>query len=429
MPVSRTPPLLFRHAEQLLTLAGASAPRRGKDLGELGIVRRGSVLTADGKILQVGTTRDLDAEARRLRARVIDCRGRVVMPGFVDSHTHLVFAGSRVQDYELRLCGKTYEEIAAAGGGIRLSARLLRQASPAKLVARTNHFLNQFAAHGTTTVEVKTGYGLDFTNEMKTLQVVRRLQEYSAIELVPTLLAAHVVPPEYAGRGGAYVDVVVKKLVPEVARRKLAEFVDCFCDRGAFSLSECRRVLEAGLRHGLVPRVHAEQLTRTGASRLAVELGAASADHLDCVTDADIRAVARSNVVATLLPGSNFHLGLRCYVPARRLIEAGAVVALATDFNPGTCPTLNMQMILSIACNTLRLTPAETICAATLNAAYALRRAHRLGSLAPGKQADLVVMDLDDYRKIPYYFGVNHCVMAVKGGRIIYQVGQRPDSA
>jgi imidazolonepropionase len=270
-------------------------------------------------------------------------------------------------------------------------------------------------------VEVKSGYGLDFTNEMKTLQVVRQLQRHSTIELVPTLLAAHVLPAEYAGRANAYVALLIEKLIPEVARKKLAEYVDCFCDRGAFSIAECRRVLKAGLRHGLLPRVHAEQLTRTGASRLAVQLGAASADHLDCVTAAETRALARSHVVATLLPGSNFHLGLQRYVPARRLIEAGAIIALATDFNPGTSPTLNMQMILSIACAALRLTPAEAISAATLNAAYALRRAHRLGSLEPGKQADLVVMDLDDYRKIPYYFGVNHCVMAVKAGRIIYQ--------
>jgi imidazolonepropionase len=421
MPVLPTPPLLFRRAEQLLTLAGPPAPRRGKDLGEIGIVRRGSVLTADGKILRVGAAGDLDAEARRLKAHVINCRGRVVMPGFVDSHTHLIFAGSRVEDYELRLRGKTYEQIAAAGGGIRLSTRLLREASISKLVAQARHFLHQFAAHGTTTVEVKSGYGLDFTNEMKTLRVVRRLQRQYAIELVPTLLAAHVVPSEYAGRASAYVDLIVNKLIPAVASKKLAEYVDCFCDRGAFSVAQCRRVFEAGLRQALVPRVHAEQLTRTGASRLAVEVGAASADHLDCITDAEIRALARSHVVATLLPGSNFHLGLQRYVPARRLIEAGAIIALASDFNPGTSPTPNMQLILSIACAALRLTPAEAISAATLNAAYSLRRDDRLGSLEPGKQADLVVMDLDDYRKIPYYFGVNHCVMAIKAGRIIYQ--------
>ncbi len=420
MPPALPSPLFFRHAEQVLTLAGAPAPRRGADLGELGIVRDGAVLTAGAKILHAGLTRDLEAEARRRKARVVDCRGCVLMPGFVDSHTHLVFAGSRVEDYELRLRGKTYEEIAADGGGIQLSARLLREASAAQLVAQAGHFLDQLAAHGTTTVEIKTGYGLDLANETKTLEVVRRLRRHTAIELVPTLLAAHALPPEHAGCRGDYLDAIVGKLIPEVARKKLAEFIDCFCDRGAFNLVECRRVLQAGVKHGLMPRAHAEQLARTGASRLAIEVRAASADHLDCVRDADVRALARSDVVATLLPGSNFHLGLAHYVPARRLIEAGAIVALATDFNPGTSPTLNMQMILSIACNTLRLTPAEAVCAATLNAAYSLRRAHRLGSLEAEKQADLVVMDVDDYRKIPYYFGVNHCVMTVKRGRVIY---------
>src|SRR2546428_331920 len=306
--------LFFRNAAQLLTLSGRPVPRRGPDLGELGVIPDGAVLTRGAIIVGVGRTRDLAAEARRLRARAIDCRGRVVMPGFVDSHTHLVFAGSRVDDFEERLRAKTYEEIAASGGGITLSARLLGEASTRQLCARACHFLDQLAAHGTTTVEVKTGYGLS----------------------------------------------------------------------------------------------------------LAIELDAASADHLDHVNRSDIRALARSGVVATLVPGANFHLGLGTYPPARRLIEAGAAVALATDFNPGTSPTVNMQFILSLACSAMRMTPAEALSAATINAAYSLRRADRLGSLQPGKQADLAVMDVDDYRKIPYYFAWNHCVMTVKRGRIIY---------
>ncbi len=415
--------LFFRNAEQLLTLSGAPVPRRGRGLGELGIVRDGAVLTFGGKVLRVGKTRELGAEARRLKAQAIDCRGGVVMPGFVDSHTHLVFAGSRVEDYELRLRGRTYEEIALGGGGIRLSARLLREAPGQELIAQAYRFLREFASHGTTTVEIKTGYGLDIPNETKILQVIRRLHKLSALELVPTLLAAHVVPPAYAGRTRAYVNLIARRLIPTVGRKKLAEFVDCFCDRGAFGVADCRRMLTAGLRYGLVPRLHAEQLCRTGSTRLAIELGAASADHLDCVTDSDIRALARSSTVATLLPGSNFHLGLGKYPPGRRLIEAGAAIALATDFNPGTSPTLNMQFILTLACTQMRLTPAEAISAATINAAYALRRADRLGSLEPGKQADLVVMDVDDYRKIPYYFAWNHCGMTVKRGRIVYARG------
>jgi imidazolonepropionase len=227
------------------------------------------------------------------------------------------------------------------------------------------------------------------------------------------------LPAEYAGRSDDYIETVIRDLIPAVASKKLAEFIDCFCDRGAFNVEQCRRVLTAGKQQGLVPRLHAEQLTRTGATRLALEFEAASADHLDKLTSADIRVLARSEVVATLVPGANFHLGLKDYPPARQLIEAGAIVALATDFNPGTSPTPNMQFILSVACSAMRMTPAEAIAAATINAAWALRRSDRLGSLEPGKQADLIVMDVGDYREIPYYFGVNHCRMTVKAGAVV----------
>jgi imidazolonepropionase len=423
MPLRSSSSLFFRAAEQLLTLAGPVAPRRGKALSQLGIIPQGGILTQGTSILRVGQTHALEAEARRLKAETIDCRGSVVMPGFVDSHTHLVFAGSRVGDYEERLQGRTYEEIARAGGGIRLSAERVRQASINSLVRQGEGFLKQFAAHGTTTLEVKTGYGLEVAQELKLLQVIRRLRKTSELELVPTLLAAHALPPEYAGRPAAYIETVVRELIPPVARKKLAEFIDCFCDRGAFTVEDCRPMLAAGKQQGLIPRLHAEQLTHTGASRLAVEFQAASADHLDKLSSANIRALARSQVVATLLPGVNFHLGLKAYPPARKLIEAGAIVALATDFNPGTCPTLNMQFILSVACSAMRMTPAEAISAATINAAYALRRADRLGSLEPHKQADFIVMDVSDYREIPYYFAVNHCRMTVKAGRIVWERG------
>jgi len=420
MMPSSSRPLFLHSAAQLLTLAGPPVPRRGPALGELGIIRGGALLTSNGKIMRIGKTSQLAGEARRLKAESINCRGRVVMPGFVDSHTHLVFAGNRVDDYERRLRGATHEEIARAGGGIAFSARLLRGATKRYLVAHANRFLKEFAAHGTTTVEVKTGYGLDVANELKILEVIRYLRRISPLELVPTLLATHVLPLEYRGRAKVYVDLMTKKLLPTVARKRLAEFVDCFCDRGAFSVEDCRKLLSAGARLGLVPRVHAEQLSRTGASRMAVELGAASADHLDHVTDRDVRALANSAVVATLVPGANFHLGLCRFPPARRLIDAGAAVALATDFNPGTSPTLNMQFILSLACSAMRMTPAEAISAATINAAYSLGRADRLGSLEPGKQADVIVMDVSDYREIPYYFAWNHCVLTVKRGRVIH---------
>jgi imidazolonepropionase len=342
------------------------------------------------------------------------------MPGFVDSHTHLIFAGSRVDDYDLRLRGKTYEEIARAGGGIQSSAQKVGKAGVLSLAQQAARFLDQFAAHGTTTVEVKSGYGLDISQELKILRVIRMLQAGQALDLVPTLLALHALPASFRGRAAQYVEEVIRRLIPAVAQQGWAEFIDCFCDRGAFSVEDCRRVFDAGRRFGLVPRIHAEQLSRTGAARLGVEFDAASADHLDQLSAGDIRALADSDVIATLLPGANFHLGLKRYPPARKLIAAGVAVALATDFNPGTSPTVNMQFITSLACTQMGMTPAEAIAASTVNGACALRRADRVGSLETGKQANLIVLDTDDYREIPYYFAVNHCVTTVKRGRIIY---------
>jgi len=447
MPHHSATTLFFRNAAQLITLAGPPAPRRGAALGDLGIIPRGGLLTKGETILRVGSTRSLEREALRRRAEAVDCRGRVIMPGFIDSHTHLIFAGSRVNDYELRLQGKTYEEIAEGGGGIQSSAQMIRRIGPSSLAQYAARFLDQFAAHGTTTVEVKTGYGLEIAQELKILRAIRLLQQDTPLDLVPTLLALHALPSSFRGRSRQYIDDVIEHLIPlaagagvgpgfspasgapkggataskdQAAGEKLAEFIDCFCDRGAFTVEDCRRVLDAGRKFGLIPRIHAEQLSRTGAARLGIELHAASADHLDKLSPADIRALAASGVVATLLPGANFHLGLNQYPPARKLIAAGAAVALATDFNPGTSPTLNMQFIMSLACTQMRMTPAEAIAASTLNAAHALRRADRIGSLEMGKQADLIVLDVDDYREIPYYFGVNHCVMTVKKGRIIY---------
>jgi imidazolonepropionase len=326
-------------------------------------------------------------------------------------------------EYEQRIAGATYEEIARSGGGILSSVQKLRRASPQSLLERALAALRGFAAHGTTTLEAKSGYGLDVRSELKTLEVLRTLKKRQPLQIISTFLGAHVVPAEFRRKPGgadAYVEMLVHKLIPRVAREGLAEFCDVYCDRGAFSVAQARRVLTAGRVCGLTPRIHAEQLARTGAARLAVELHAASADHLEQVNRADIRALAKSDVVATLLPGCCFHLGLWHYPPARELISAGAAVGLATDFNPGTSPTLNMQMVLSLACTQLRMTPAEAIAAATINPAYSLRRAGRIGSIEVGKYADLAVFDLADYREIPYYFGVNHCWLTMKRGKVIY---------
>ena len=411
--------LLITGCSELLTLRGP-APRRGRALADLAILHDGAVLVRDGMIAAVGPRRQVARLSDARRARKLDLGGRVVLPGFVDSHTHLIFAGSRADEYEKRLAGATYEQIARAGGGILATVRQLRAAKPQALKRKALAALKTFAAHGTTTIEAKSGYGLDAASELKTLRLLRELRQKQPLDILPTFLGAHVVPPEYRRRPEAYVDLLARRLVPAVALAGLAEFCDVFCDRGAFSVAQARRILTAGRACGLLPRLHADQLARTGATRLAVELRAASADHLEKINRSDIRALAGSEVVATLLPGCCFHLGLERYAPARELIAAGAIVALATDFNPGTSPTPNLQMVLSLACTQMRMTPAEAIAAATLNAAYSLRRHSRIGSIEVGKYADLAVFDVADYREIPYYFGVNHCWLTLKRGKVVH---------
>jgi imidazolonepropionase len=416
-------PLLITGASQLLTLRG-SGPRRGDSLSSLGIIKDGALLVRNGAIAAVGARAKIAGLAEARRAEKVDVGGRVVLPGFVDSHTHLIHAGSRAEEYELKITGATYEEIARNGGGILNSVKKLRAATSAELKKRALAALKQFAAYGTTTVEAKSGYGLDVASELKILTLHKELNTEQPLEIVSTFLGAHVVPAEFRGASDGterYIKLLTEKLMPEVAGQKLAEFCDVFCDRGAFTQEQSKFILQSGKWRGLTPRVHAEQLTRTGAAQLAVQLDAASCDHLEQVNRSDIRALAASETVATLLPGCDFHLGLKKYAPARELIEAGAIVALATDYNPGTSPTLSMPMILSLACTQLRMTPAETIAAATINAAYALRREKQIGSLEVGKQADLAVFEVADYREIPYYFGVNTCWMTLKRGSIIYK--------
>jgi imidazolonepropionase len=423
--------LLITGASQILTLRGR-VPRRGKFLGELGVVPDGALLIRDGAIAALGTRAEVEKSPNASSAQKLDVAGRVVLPGFVDSHTHLVHAASRAEEYELKIRGASYEEIARKGGGILNSVAKLRKASSESLKKRAHAALREFAAHGTTTLEAKSGYGLDADSELRILSLHRELAKEQALEIVSTFLGAHVVPAEFRKKANGaeqYVELLVERLIPEVAGRGLAEFCDVFCDRGAFSLVQARRILEAGRRHGLPPRIHAEQLSRMGGAKLAVQLAAASCDHLEHVNSTDIRALAKSDTVATLLPGCDFHLGLKKYAPARALIEAGAIVSVATDYNPGTSPTLSIPMILSLACTQLRMTPAEAITAATINAAYALRRDKQIGSLEIGKQADLATFDVEDYREIPYYFGVNKCWMTVKKGEMVFSAQSTPGIA
>ncbi|MFQ5778458.1 MAG: imidazolonepropionase [Terriglobia bacterium] len=423
-------PLLIAHCRQLVTLRGPRGPRRGRQLRELGVIRDGAVLIENGRIKAVGSTRSVERHPLARLASKVDARHLIVLPGFVDSHTHLIFPASRADEYEQRIAGATYERIARRGGGILSTVARLRRTPAHRLLQQARVWLAEFSVHGTTTVEVKSGYGLTLASEVKILETVRRLRREGPLEIVPTFLGAHVVPREHRRRPERYLELLVRHMIPTVASRGLAEYCDVFCDRGAFTPAQARLILTAARVCGMEPRLHAEQLARTGGARLAVALHAVSVDHLERINRSDIRALADSDTICTLLPGAVFHLGKSIYAPGRALIDAGAALALATDFNPGTSPTLSMPLILSLACNEMRLTPAEAVTAATVNAAHALRRADRLGSLEPGKQADLAAFELSDYREIPYYFGVNLCRWTLKRGHVIYDAAaQLPPEA
>jgi len=393
-------------------------------LSDIGIVADGAVLITDGVIEAAGAAEDVERAASGADHVVeLDAGGRVVMPGFVDSHTHLVFSQPRVLDYEMRIAGADYHKIAEAGGGILSSVKAVRTAAPEELETQASRAIQNLVRHGTTTVEAKSGYGLDENAELKTLVVLAAI-DGQLLEIVSTYLGAHLIPPEHAENPDGYINWMAREMMPRIRRQKLASFADVYCDQGAFTIEQARRYLAAAREAGFQLKIHAEQFTHTGAARLAVELEAASADHLEQADHEDAVALGNSSTVATLLPGSVFHLGLDRYAPARLLIEKGAAVALATDFNPGTSPTCSMPMVLSLACTQMRMSPAEAISAATINGAHALRRGHQLGSLDPGKQGDVILLNATDYREIPYYFGVNLVAVTIKRGVVIYQQGQ-----
>jgi imidazolonepropionase len=413
--------LVIKNVAQVVTLAAGAVPRRGAEMSELGIIENGAMIIRGERVTWVGPTQDFPVRRPGAESQILDCIGLevVALPGFVDSHTHPVFGGTRVDEYEMRALGRTYQEIAGAGGGIRASVRQLRQVEPNALVSRTERYFRQFLEHGTTTIEAKSGYGLSTADELKILRALATLRAESRLEVVPTFLGAHAIPEEFEDSRQAYIDRLIHEMIPKVSQEGLAQFCDVFCDAGYFSVDEARAVLQAARDAGLGLRIHSEELAHSGGARLAAELGVCSADHLEWADDEDIQALSHAGTVATLLPGTTFNLGLERYPPARKLIAAGVPVALATDFNPGSCFSLNMQLMLSIACSQMRMTPAEAITAATINGAYSLRLAERLGSIEEGKQADIVLMDVSDYREIPYYFGVNHCVTAIKKGQIV----------
>jgi imidazolonepropionase len=416
------PPLLLVNISQLLTLPSDQGPRRATDLPRLGLIENAAVLCIGGKIVSVGTTKDAlrDPWLKKNRRKIteIDCSGKVVLPGFVDSHTHPVFINPRLVDFEKRIQGASYEEIAAAGGGIRSSLEGVRKATKQALTEKVLTALRNMAAHGTTTVEAKSGYGLTVESEIKSLEAIREAARQWPGTVTPTFLGAHVVPQEFKNRAQNYVELVCKEMIPRVAKRNLAQFVDVFCDHGAFTAPETEQIFAAAAQHRLNVRAHVCQLSETMLQPF-LRFNAASFDHMDHVNEEDISELAKHDTVATLVPGANYFLGLKEYPPARKLIDAGVPVALATDYNPGTSPTLSMPMAMSLACTHMKMSPAEAIAAATINGAWALRVADRKGSIEPGKDADLAVFAVEDYREIPYWFGDNRCEMTVINGDII----------
>jgi imidazolonepropionase len=417
-------PLLLVNIGQLLTLrspSGKQGPRRGVVLSELGIIKNGAVLCSGKKIISACSTKDAlrDPWIRKNRKKIveIDCGKQVVLPGFVDSHTHPAFVTPRLVDFEKRIAGGTYEQIAEAGGGIRSSVESVRKAGKKLLMEKILDALHEMAEQGTTTLEAKSGYGLTVDCEIKSLEAIRSAAARWPGTVVPTLLGAHVVPNEFQGRQDEYVDLVCKEMIPLVRRRKLAQFVDVFTDRGAFSAEQTERIFDAAKKHGLGVRTHVCQLSET-ALRPLMRFNVASFDHMDHVSDSDVRQLAKQDTVATLVPGANYFLGLERFPPARRLIDAGVAVALATDYNPGSSPTSSMPFVLSLACTHMRMSPAEAIAAATINGAWALRLHERKGSIEPGKDADLSVFDVEDYRELPYWVASNRCAFSVLKGAV-----------
>ena len=414
--------MLLLNISQLLTLSspsGNTGPRRGPELNQFGIIEDGAVLCVAGKIVSIGTTREAmrDPWIKKNRKQLIeiDCGGKVVLPGFVDSHTHPAFVSPRLVDFEKRIAGASYEEIAEAGGGIRSSIEAVRAADKAELANKILSALREMMAQGTTTVEAKSGYGLSLDSELKSLEAIQLAAMQWPGTVIPTLLGAHVVPAEFKNRPQKYVDLICEQMIPQVAKRKLARFVDVFCDRGAFSEQDSLKIFAAAKKNGLQVRAHVSQLARTPLANL-LAMNPVSLDHVDHVDESDISNLARSSTVATLVPGANYFLGLELYPPARKLIDGGVALALATDFNPGSSPIASMPFVLSLACTQMKMSPAEAIAASTINAACALQLQDTKGSIEPGKDADIAIFNVRDYCEIPYWAASNRCDLVIACG-------------
>ncbi|MGQ9501622.1 MAG: imidazolonepropionase [Anaerolineae bacterium] len=421
--------LIVSHADQLITCAAPQGVKHGHAMGEIGMILDGAVAVDDGRIVAVGSTKEVCAEYAARQQ--IDVYGHAVCPGLVDAHTHVVYAGDRIEEFEQRLLGKSYLEILEAGGGILTTVRATRAAPLEELVATARMRLDMMLALGTTTAEVKTGYALDTAGELKMLAAIAALagdghSPAHPVELVPTFLGAHAIPPEYCGRPDAYLDEVIEPMLPTVmawyrdssfAHHKIPLFCDVFCEKGVFDLQQSERVLRAASTLGMLVKIHADEFSSLGGAALAVKLGAASADHLDVTPPEEIVQLAASSTVGVLLPAVNFHLGSAHFAPARAMIDAGMAVALATDLNPGSAPCPSLPLVMAIACRYQQLLPAEALNACTINAAYALGLGDRIGSIEVGKQADLIILKQSDYRHLMYQFGANPVAGVIKHGR------------
>jgi imidazolonepropionase len=409
--------LIIRNAGELLTLSTSSKEESG-----LGIIRDGAVAVKDGKIFWVGKTDELSKSVVvKQRGKEIDAAEKVVMPGLIDSHTHLVFAGSRENEFEQRIQGLSYLEIAERGGGILSTVEATRKASFDELLSLGKKRLDRMLSKGVTTIEAKSGYGLSIQDEEKILKVTKALNESHPIDIIPTFLGAHTIPKEFRSERKRYVDLLTEEMIPRVAQEGLAEFCDVFCEEKAFSLEEARKILETGKRYGLKPKIHADQLSSGGGAELAAEVGAFSADHLEYASPIGIERMAEKGVSAVLLPGASFFLSMKKFPPVRGMIEKGVTVALATDLNPGSSMTESLPLMMTMGCTMLKMTPREVIQATAIYAAKSMGREKEVGSLDIGKQADVLVLDIPNYRYLPYHFGVDHVEIVIKKGKVVYQ--------
>jgi len=419
------PDLFIQNCGQLLTVAGASRrPKTLKDMDDLGIILDGAVAIKDGNIIDVGTTRQLGKKYNRKGVNIINAWGKVVLPGFVDCHTHVVFGGDRAGEFVQRIQGENYLEILKKGGGILSTVKNTRKLTLEKLVEVSKKHLDTMLLHGTTTVEIKSGYGLDNKSELKILKTIQRLQKAHYMDIVPTFLGAHTIPSEYQSDTEAYVDFVCNML-PEI--KAYATFCDVFCDEGGFDVQQSERILSTAKKLGFKLKIHTNEFKDIGGVHLAIRSCVISADHLDNIKHRDILKLKESGIICVLLPGVPFFLMKDNYAPGRKMIEDGLPIALATDFNPGTCPCENIQMIITLACLKLGMTPAQGINAVTINAAHAVGMADRIGSIEIGKQADIIILDIQDYNQLPYYFGRNHVKTVLKKGRLIVENKQLVD--